>query len=380
MEARGLMPDPVWYLFQDGSQQGPMTLEALRALADEGKLRPESLVTRVGMPDWVPSRSVPELFPGDSIVRPPLPPGVGPRRDVRALGRGLAERLRRTVGAEDVVQSLPHLRGVRALLEALRRGVDEEGLAATDRIARQAGHLAYMAAAVLLPLAFMVLGIRGKSFQTFLIGLLILVPAAVVLHFLAVLFLDAGSSLLRRSPSELSSSAVLAFFTLVFLAGSLYCFLMGLYSIIAGGSFLYFALWLGAAAVLFYACGIALNPSTVNVFAGSDMSAGEEALGIGMFLVKLPVRLVPFVFGVSALVGLCAALYLLYLVFAREPIFVTGPAYTIAHYVLAVALLPFLIYLGFALAYLLVDLLRAILRTPGRIEALRSDVNGGRPS
>jgi hypothetical protein len=378
MEARGLMPDPVWYLFQDGSQQGPMTLEALRALADEGKLGPESLVTRVGMPDWVPPRSVPELFPGDSIVRPPLPPGVGPRRDALAFGRGLADRLRRTVGAEDVVQSLPHLRGVRALLEALRRGVGEDGLAATDRIARQAGHLAYMAAAVVLLLAFMILGVRSNSFQTFFSGVLILAPAAVVLHFLAVLFLDAGSSLLRRSPSELSSSAVLAFFALVFLAGSLYCFLVGLYGIIAGGSFLQFALWLGGAAVLFYACGIALNPSTVNVAAGTDMSAGEEALGIVMFLVKLPVRLVPFVFGVGAVVGLCAALYLLYLVFAREPIFVTGPAFEIARRALGVALLPFLVYAGFALAYLLVELLRAILRTPGRIEALRSDVNGGR--
>ena len=354
-----------------------MALEALRVLADEGKLRPESLVTRVGMADWVPARSVPELFPGDSMVRPPLPPGVGPRRDVLALGRGLAERLRRSVGAEDVVQSLPHLRWVRALLETLRRGVDEEGLAATDRIARQAGHLAYMAAAVVLLLAFMVLGIRADSFQIFFRGVLILAPAAVVLHFLAALFLDAGSSLLRRSPSELSSSAVLAFFTLVFLAGSLYCFLVGLYGMIGGISFLDFALWLGAAAVLFYACGIALNPSTVNVAAGTDMSAGEEALGIGMFLVKLPVRLVPFVFGVSAVVGLCAALYLLYLVFAREPVFVTGPAYYIARRVLGVALLPFLVYAGFALAYLLVDLLRAILRTPGRIEALRSDVNGG---
>jgi hypothetical protein len=371
------MPDRVWYLFQDGTQQGPMPLEALRDLADQGKLRPESLVTRTGMPDWVPARSVPDLFPGDSsVVRPPLPPGVGPRRDVKALGRDVAERLSRTVGAEDVAQSLPHLRGVRALLETLYRSVTEGGLATTDRIARQAGHLAYMAAAVIVVLAFLALGIRAESFEVFFIGLLILLPVAIVAHYLAVLFLDAGSGLLRKSPSELSSPAVLAFFALVFLAGSLYCFAMGLYGVIRGGSFLDFGIRMGEAAVLFYACGIAMNPPTVNVTAGADLSAGEEALGIAMFLVKLPARLISVLFGVGSVVGLFAAIYLLYLVFAREPGFVFHPAYEIAHWVLGVALIPFLVYLGFTVASLVVELLRAILRTPGRIEALRTDVNG----
>jgi hypothetical protein len=368
------MPDTVWYLFQDGTQQGPMSLEALRVLADEGKLKPDGLVTRPGMTDWLPARSVPELFPQDSMVRPPLPPGVGPRRDVLA---GLKQRLGRTVGAEDVVQSLPHLRGVRAVLEALRRGISENGLALADRIAKQTGHLAYMAAALFLVLAFMVLGIRADSFKIFFIGLLILLPAAVILHFLAALFLDAGFALLRKSPSELSSSAVLAFFALVFLAGALFCFFKGVYYLIYGGPFLEFGYRLGAFAVLLYACGIVLHPSTVNVTAGTDMSAGEEALGISMFLVKLPVRLVPFLFGVASVVGLCAAIYLFYEVIA-DSLFVPEEAYEIAWKVLGVALIPFLIYVGFAVAYLLVELLRAILRTPGRIEALRTDVNGGR--
>ena len=367
------MSDPVWYLYQDGTQQGPMSLEALRALADQGKLKPDGLVTRIGMTDWVPPRSVPELFPQDTIVRPPLPPGVGPRRDVLA---GFTERLRKTVGAEDVLESLPHLKGVRAVLEALRRWISENGLGAADRIVRQVGHLAYMASAVVLILAFLVLGIRADSFRLFFMGLLLLLPAAMILHFLAALFLDAGAALLRKSPSELASSAVLAFFALVFLAGALYCFLMGLYVVINGGSFLTAALWLGGCAVLVYACGVALHPSTVNVTAGTDMSAGEEALGIGLFLVKLPMRLVPFLFGVGSVVGLITAVYLFYRVFAQEAAYMAEEAYQAAHGVLGVALIPFLVYILFAFAYLLVDLLRAILRTPGRIEALRTDVNG----
>ncbi|HEX6904700.1 MAG TPA: DUF4339 domain-containing protein [Thermoanaerobaculia bacterium] len=370
------MSDPVWYLFHDGAQQGPLPLEELRALADQGTLKPDSLVTRVGMADWVPARSVPELFPYETMVRPPLPPGVGPRRDFLALARGLGERLRRSVGADDVVQSLPHLRLVRGLLDGLRRGFTERGLGAADRAARQAGHIAYVGAALLLVLAFLILGVRGDSFRIFFTGLLLIAPAAAVLHYLAVLFLDAGDSLLRRSHSELGSPAVLSFLALLFLLGAVGFFLAALYGIIVGNSLATFGVRLGISAVLLYACGIALNPQTVNVDAGRDLTAGEEALGIGMFLVKLPVRLVPFLFGVGSVVGVFAAFYLLYLVVAEEPLFVIEEAYRTARNVLGVALLPFVIYLGFALSYLAVELLRAILRTPARIEALRQDVNG----
>jgi uncharacterized protein DUF4339 len=372
------MPDQVWYLFQDGTQQGPMSIEALRALAEQGKLKPDGLVTRVGMSDWVPPRSVPEIFPHESNVRPPLPPGVGPRRDALAFGRGLADGLRRSVGADDVTASLPHLRGVRFLLLGLRRGLTEGGLDTADRVARQTGHLAYIAAAVVLLLAFLVLGVRSDSFRFFFGGLLILAPVAVILHFVAALFLDAGTSLLRKSPSELASPAVLTFAVLAFLAGSLFCLLMGIYGLTTGSSFLEFGIWMGCFVVLLYACGVALNPGSVNVAAGADLSAGEEALGIGMFLVKLPVRLVPFLFGVGSVVGLFAALYILYLVSTEEPLLVTDLAHRAARGVLGVALIPFLAYVGFALSYLLVDLLRAILRTPVRIDALREDVRGSR--
>jgi hypothetical protein len=369
------MSDQVWFLFQNNAQQGPMTVDALRALADEGKLKPDSLVTRVGMADWVPARSVPELFPLDTIVRPPLPPGVGERPDAF---RGFIDRLHRAIGADDVVETLPHLRVVRFLLQGLRRAFTERGLDATDRIGRRTGHVAYIAAAVVLVLAFLILGIRGDSFRLFFLGLLILAPAAVILHFLAALFLDAGTSLLRKSPSELASPAVLTLSALVFLAGSLFCLLVGIYGLITGDTFVTFGIWMGSFAVLLYACAVALNPASVNVTAGADISAGEEALGIAMFLVKLQIRLVPFLFGVGSVIGLCTAIYFFYLVFAREPLFLTGTAYQMAYSVLGVALVPFLTYLGFALSYLLVDLLRAILRTPARIDALRESLHAER--
>jgi len=369
------MSDQVWYLFQDGVQQGPLTQEALRALADQGKLKSDGLVTRIGMTDWVPARSVPELFPQEAIVRPPLPPGVGPRRDFVAWSRGVGDRMRRSFGG-DVVETLPHLRAVRGLMGSLRRVLTEGALAAADRVALLAGHLAYLVAAAFLVLAFLILGIRGDSFKLALIGLLLIGPAAIVLHYLAVLFLDAGPALLRKSPSELASPAILAFFALAFLAGALFCFSVGLYGLLKGESFLAFGCWMGGFLVLLYLCALALQPQVVHVTAGAELTAGEEALGLAMFLVKLPVRLVPFLFGVGAVVGLCAAVYLFFLSFRDDTFFTTAVAYPIARGVLGLGLLPFLVYVGFSLSFLLVEVLRAILRTPARIDALRQDVNG----
>jgi uncharacterized protein DUF4339 len=374
------MPDLLWYYYQDNAQQGPLPLDALRALADQGKLRPDTLVTRIGMADWLPARLVPELFPQESALRPPLPPGVGPRRDVLAAGRNLAERLHRVAGADDVTETLPHLRFVRLLLKGLRRALTESGLGAADLVARQTGHLAYVLAAALLVLGFLVLGVRSDSFRLSFGGLLLIAPAAILLHYIAALFLDAGATLLRKSPSELSSTAILTFFALAFFAGGVLCFVLGLYGVILGGSLLSFGVSLGATAILLYACGLALNPATVNVNPGSSLSAGEEALGILLFLLKVPVRLVPFLFGVGSVVGVCAATYLLYLVFTQEPLYIQEQAYQIARGVLGVALLPLAVYLAFVLSALLVEIYRAILRIPGKIDGLRHEVNGGPPA
>ncbi len=115
----------------------------------------------------------------------------------------------------------------------------------------------------------------------------------------------------------------------------------------------------------------------MNVNPAGGLSAGEEALGILLFLLKVPVRLVSFLFGVGSVVGVCAAIYLLYLVVTQEPQFLQEQAYQIAHGILGVALLPLAAYLVFVLSSLLVEIYRAILRIPGKIDSLRSDVNTG---
>ncbi|RMG13881.1 MAG: DUF4339 domain-containing protein [Planctomycetota bacterium] len=63
-----------------GAQQGPFDLNALRGLLGQGRLRPETLVWRAGMPNWTPAKDVPELAAlfAPPAAPPPLPGGAPP--------------------------------------------------------------------------------------------------------------------------------------------------------------------------------------------------------------------------------------------------------------------------------------------------------------
>jgi hypothetical protein len=125
--------------------------------------------------------------------------------------------------------------------------------------------------------------------------------------------------------------------------------------------------------VLLYIGSTTLNPSAVNVEVGGKTSAGEEAISIVSFLMKLGLlRIIPFVFGIGATVGLIYVLYLYYPMFKDAPMLAAfvRPGYT---GVLGIALVPFIGYLLFLVYYLLFDLLRAILVVPGKIDSLKEE-------
>ena len=68
-----------WFYGRDGGQQGPVSGEELRRLAQSGGLRPTDLVWREGMAQWTPAHQVPGLFVG-AAAPPPMPgqPGMTP--------------------------------------------------------------------------------------------------------------------------------------------------------------------------------------------------------------------------------------------------------------------------------------------------------------
>lgn len=80
-----------WYVVVDGKPSGPMDDSRLKALVREGRIKPETLVRRAGMQQWVPAQKIRGLFgvtqatttrPQAVQSQPPSPLMPAPRRSV----------------------------------------------------------------------------------------------------------------------------------------------------------------------------------------------------------------------------------------------------------------------------------------------------------
>jgi uncharacterized RDD family membrane protein YckC len=70
-----------WYAKVDDKQLGPMSDEALRAMAGTGKIVRDTLIWRAGLKEWIAAGSVPGiLIPPDSTA-PMTPPNATPSRE-----------------------------------------------------------------------------------------------------------------------------------------------------------------------------------------------------------------------------------------------------------------------------------------------------------
>jgi hypothetical protein len=350
------MPEEVWYYHHGGAQAGPVTWEKMQELAKDGGIGPDDLIWKQDTPDWVPARSVKDLFP-EGAVPPPVPGGPPPVP-------------RKPRGPFNVNDFLPHIKVVELLLELLRKVFSEKLLDAVDKWAKIIGHFGYTIAAVIAFLFAVIWGIVLKT-PALAFGALAIIPVAALLHYVAMIFLDAGKAVIDKSPSQLSTKAVLDCLGLVAFVGAL-CSLVGGIILALDSGFEAFLAGIGATLVLLYLGATALNPGAVNVKVGGKASAGEEAISIVSYFMKLVLlRIMPFVFGIGAA---CTALFAFYLFI---PLIQHGAGASPEKPMLAlmmlveIPLLPFIGYLLFLLYYLLFDLLRSILIVPGKIDALR---------
>jgi len=85
--ASGPAPQPCWHCLVGGQRYGPITADALRAWAAEGRVNAQTPVWREGMSDWAPMASLPELAAG--VVWPvaaiPQAPSLGESAGMRLL-------------------------------------------------------------------------------------------------------------------------------------------------------------------------------------------------------------------------------------------------------------------------------------------------------
>ena len=374
------MNEDQWYYYQDGQPTGPVTFAQLQQLVTAGSVAPDTFVSRPGMSEWVAASTLPELqFPARLPPQPPVPAAPV------ASGPSLLERARKlTAGGEDISALTPHLRLVQKFLGWLKGVLSTRLLDGFDRTLMGFGHLAYMFASLVFVLFYAIAGIKIDSSQIFLGSVLVVLPMAVILHFTAGAFLHSGVQLIRKSPSELASRSFLDCYGLLTLTAALVAVIYGFVQLFQRGSdgLSSLAINLGAAVLLTYLAGAALNPDSLNIEIGGRAGAGAEAIGIIAFLAKLGLRLVPTLFGVGALLGAIASLFVFSGLFEDDPYLMLRPVFAgkstleVTGWSLLVGLLPFAAYLLFLFEYLLLDLWRAVLVVPSKLDALREAVRG----
>lgn len=363
------MADELWLVIRDGQQlDGQYSDEQVLDLMQQHSSS-NFFVWKSGMGEWADARTLPQ-FKG---AAPPPPPGPPPppadEKPAKKLFEGAAKRLR---DSDDPHGYLPHLKLLDSILGWFGQRLAPERLSSIDSTSKKIGHIALIAAAFFIFVFGVIYSIKSGEGAAFLIYLLVF-PALLIVQYVAVKFLDAGSGLIAKTPSSLSSRAVPECFALLALLAAIAAPIAGTAAAIFEESLVPFGTGLGACLIFLYMVGAALNAPSLNIDVSGQASAGEEAIGILCFLLKLNLRLVPFIFGVGGIVAILGILATLVQVVRANEFtlgFVMLAATSNFTLVLIIALLPFAVYLSFLIYYLLLDVMRAILAVPGKLDRL----------
>lgn len=233
----------------------------------------------------------------------------------------------------------------------------------------RAGHYGLLTAAGLGILYGIVAGIKSDTLSSVLSGI---AWGAVVLivQYTAAKFSSAGAVLIRSSPSEMASRSFLLCVALLCLFGGVLALVGLTVEAIRQELWAPFALGVVVFMVCEFVVCFCLNPGMLNLSIASSFGAGREAIGVLTFFMKAPVKLVPVLFGSGVLIGCCALAWQLIELFRGSDIYdIFGlPS---AYLILGAAAVPLASYLLFLLLYLQMDVIRAVLAVPGKLDSLR---------
>ena len=267
-----------------------------------------------------------------------------------------------------------HLFGVRLvekLIEFLRKTFSEKILNFTLKWVLIIGHLGLAVAAILGFLFAMIYAIRVNDFYAFLIGIAWFLLVFVI-QYIAYRFSDAGEKLIRNNPTSLSSKAFLDSVAFLFLIAGVVVFIIHLIGLIRTGDLNTFLYGLGIAVFFEFVAFVSFNYSSIAIDVVKETSAGQEAIGIITFFIKGLMKLVPLFFGVGIVIGTISLFINSIGLFSDEKIsgaWISGNAN--AMFIINAGLLPFIAYIIFVLYYLLIDIIRAILSIPEKLDKLK---------
>ncbi len=351
------------YYYTDAANQpvGPCDLAQLQALAAEGKITEATSVIPEGGQVWSTFGAV----KGGGAPVPPAPPAPA--------GKPFDPFKFATILGETVATVLKLLSGW--LTPAL--------LKRSLSIAERYGHIAVLIGSALGLIVALINSIKTSALSAFFVGGVGFVLAIAVAQFSALRFISAGAALIATSPTRLNSKSFLECLGLFAVLGAAALLIGGVVTAIRADSFLPIIPAVLVAVFLAYFALVALHPGEVNVNLEPGASAGEEAISVFSFFSKVGLRLTPLFFCLFTMLGACATIFSMSergaatseAMLSFIPIPLGSAAMAGASVGTAVllfgCLLPLLSYLGFLVSYLVIDLLRAQLSIPGKLDALK---------
>ncbi|MBI2190886.1 MAG: hypothetical protein HYU36_02730 [Planctomycetes bacterium] len=257
------------------------------------------------------------------------------------------------------------------LLQFCRKYLSERLFAGSVGFLMTWGNWALVLASLMGLIIAVVYGIRLDSFVLVIWGVG-WVMVLLVLQYSAAKFFSAGEIVIQSSASRLSSQAFVDLLALV-------CLILGLASL-SWGVWGYIKVadkngfWSGLTGFFLceYLACIALNIQMLNISITPQATAGEEAIGMLTFVMKGILKLTPIAFGSGLIIHT-----LNFLLSTRRALqdgeslfeFLDQGQYSV-YFIMTSASLPFVVFVLFVMYYLFVDLARAILALPGKLDAL----------
>jgi hypothetical protein len=351
------------YLDPNNQPCGPVALEDIQALARTGKIAPDPMIAPVGGTEWVAL----SIVTGGTVAAPAGALGA------RHAAQGAPARPPLSVTA------LGDAFG--AVVVRMKAVLSEAFVVAVLQGARKAGHGAILAGAVLTAGYSVWAAIRYGSMPILLFGVGF-VAALVVGQYVASRFLDAGEALIANTPSRFASTAFVECAGLLGVLLGVIMVVLGTVGMFNGAPVSYLVETLAIALMLIALGAVAFHPSLVGIEAGKG-TAGEEAIGLLAFALKAALKLVPLAFGLVAVCGLLASFVFVFepnpqleLGFKRllDPLPLTpigSPQLYGSLAIFQACLIPWLAYVAFLVACLPLEIWRALLSLPAKLESLR---------
>jgi hypothetical protein len=345
-----------WFYESNGSRLGPVQPNELKALADAGKITPETRVWREGMQQWVAAKAIRGLFQAAPTQAPAMaaaPVAPAPRSSPSTRSDPFA------------VHPLDRL------LTAAKSYLPDGATALLSRIASRLGLIAIYAAVVLVPLTGIAFGIRQNKLSPIYVAFGV-ATALLVLQYVAHRLLATLDTAISTNKTVLSSLAVPDCFVVLAATGAVALGIYTLFGPSAEGEVTeaVYALCIWGAG--FFLCAVALQPESLGVVVRPECCAAEEAVGVVTFLMKVFLRAVPIAFATTVLLGVLKTLGLIFTILTASELDVgiIFRATQTSTLLLGGAAVPISAYLATLAYYLTLDVISAIVSLPGKLDVL----------